>query len=113
MDLVFQLPGKGDKMISLKFQKIILFIPFLNAAILLFFVYNTMKANWIGKKFILGLGISFLAAFSPTVLYRILLLLPLNTIWQNILNFAYVYMLCLSTGNSLICYQRRLGVYNG
>ena len=97
-------------MIKLKFQKIALWIAFINATIMMMYIYNTIKMNWIGKKFILGLGLSFLAALFSTVLYKIILLLPLNDIWVNIMNLAYIYLLCFSIGIALIQYQKRLGL---
>ena len=87
-DLAYLSLGREGKMIKLKLQKVLLFIPFINATIILIYVYNTMKMNWIGRKFLLGLGISFLVAGLSTALYEIILLLPLNYIWANVLNLA-------------------------
>lgn len=92
-DLAYLSLGREGKMIKLKLQKVLLFIPFINATIILIYVYNTMKMNWIGRKFLLGLGISFLVAGLSTALYEIILLLPLNYIWANVLNLAYIYYL--------------------
>lgn len=69
-----------------------------------------MKMNWIGKRFFLGLGISFLAALLSTALYKIILLFPLNYMWTNVISIAYIYAICLSIGVTLIQYQKRLGL---
>ena len=109
-DLAYLSLGREGKMIKLKLQKVLLFIPFINATIILIYVYNTMKMKWIGRKFLLGLGISFLVAGLSTALYEIILLLPLNYIWANVLNLAYIYITCFSIGITLIQYQKRLGL---
>ena len=51
-EAVYLYHGEGDSisMISSKLQKIIVFIPLINASLILVSVYNTMKANWIGKN---------------------------------------------------------------
>ena len=109
-DLAYLSLGREGKMIKLKLQKVLLFIPFINATIILIYVYNTMKMNWIGRKFLLGLGISLLVAGLSTALYEIILLLPLNYIWANVLNLAYIYITCFSIGITLIQYHKRLGL---
>lgn len=57
---------------------------------MMMYIYNTIKMNWIGKRFILGLSLSFLAALFSTAFYKIVLLLPLNDVWVNIMGFSYI-----------------------
>lgn len=96
-------------MISIKTQKIVMFIPFVNAAILFFYIFNALKAPWRGKKFLNGMAFAAVGAVIVTVIYRILSILQPQGILNGIILFLYMYAFGLSIGYILIKYQIRLG----
>ena len=95
-------------MVSTRIQKIILFIPFLNAVIIFAFIFNTYREGWKGKKFVLGILHGIFAGLIVTIINYLLLLLPLPNNLLNILNFAYIYLSCFAIGAALINYQETL-----
>lgn len=83
------------RMISVKFQNIIKWVPLFNAFIVFFYVYNTYARDWKGLRFLKGVIKMFLSAIIPTIFYRIINLLPLTGLWADISNILYIYLMCL------------------
>ena len=97
-------------MVPLKLQKIILFIPYINAFILLIYVYNTVRAKWSRKKFLMGVLLSFMIMLPIIVLNRLMVFVPLGEFLRALWNFVYIYAIGIAIGVVLIRQQKKMGL---
>ena len=95
---------------SLRGQKIILWIPLANAFLIFIYIYNSLRLNWKGGRFILGIIFAFFAGLFPTLGYRMISTISLGLFTDKLINIIYIYIACICIGVVLIKYQQYLGL---
>jgi len=86
-------------MISIKIQKRLMFIPYINVLVLFFWLYNWFHMKWGNAVAIKGSVISVVAIFAPDIIRDIIIpYLPAvnGAIWTFLIN--YVSLLAMSFG---------------
>ena len=98
------------KIISIKVQKIIMFVPIINAPFLMFaWLYNYIRTQTEYRVFAKSLIVIFVAAIPLGIMNMIVCraLIQFETI-QNIVNGIMQYLIGVSLGFSLIKYQKKV-----
>ena len=95
------------KIISTKVQKIIMWIPFINASNFFIFIFNAHISGWTGIKFLKGLILAFLLVILTTLVFEGLKSLGLGKVFAYIINLLYIYVTGILVSYSLIRYQRK------
>ena len=95
-------------MISLRIQRILSFIPYLNALVLFLWLYNFGKSRKGPKVLFKSLLVAWGAAL-PWVILLIVLskIIPDGAVLPAI-NLAYSYLVLLSVATGLIWYQKKI-----
>ena len=95
------------KIISTRVQKIIMWIPFINASNLFIFIFNAHVSGWTGIKFLKGLLLVFLLVVLTTLVFEGLKLLGFAKIFAYVINLLYIYVTGILVSYSLIRYQKK------
>ena len=98
-----------NKIISLKAQKIIVVIPFLNCLILFVWIYNYARMPADFKIFARSWLVIFASAI-PLVIVQIILSkiqIQPETL-SEVINLLFIYLVPFAVGIGLICYQKKV-----
>ncbi len=97
-------------MIPLKIQKILLFIPIVNAFVPFLFYFNFMKKGFRPLYLCIGIFIGFFSALIPNVIFYFISCLSIPEPFASILDLVSLYVVLFCLGGSLILYQKKLGI---